>query len=269
MTDTEKVRIKPFEGDDDFRLWKIHIEAACDAKNLDEVLTRERNPHSDPDRKAKFSADMRKASGIIVAALSNEPLRIVRADVGKPYTMLKKLSERYDSKSTASRISKMTELISLRYVDLNKDIGTHIDRMAEILEQLASMNTAISDELSIALLISSIHVNEMAPMAAAVKTMSDESATWDKVTTRLIEEHHSLKIKYRSKRSLNATKRCEICHRSHFTKDWWLNPKNPKNRLNLKSGKDKDKRVRKEKKQSEKIADGKLAVSYLLGLLMI
>ena len=198
MTDTEKVRTKPFESDNDFRLWKIRIEAACDAKNLDEVLTRERNPHSDPDRKAKFAADMRKASGIIVAALSNEPLRIARADVGKPYTMLKKLSERYDSKSTASRISKMTELIFLRYVDLNKDIGTHIDRMAGILEQLASMNTAIPDELSIALLISSIHVNEMAPMAAAVKTMSDESATWDKVTTRLIEEHHSLKIKYRS-----------------------------------------------------------------------
>ena len=257
MADSDKLRIKPLQSGDNYRLWRIRIEAACDAKNLDDVLNRERNPHSDPDKKAKFAGDMRKASGIIVAALSNEPLRIVRSEIRKPYSMIKKLNERYDSKSAASCISKMTELISLRYDSLSKDIGGHIDKMAGIVEQLADMDTSIPDELAIALLIASINVFEMAPIAAAIKTMPDDSADWGSVTTRLIEEQHSIRIKMKPERTAKATRRCEICGKTHFTKDCWLNPKNPNNRLQLKERPGKDSKGKRYFNKSEKESDEK------------
>ena len=233
MAEFDKVRIKPLQSGNDYRLWSIRIEAACDSKNLDDILNRERKPHSDLDKKAKFANDMRKASGIIVGALGNEPLWIVRSEIGKPYSMINKLNERYDSKSAASRISKMTELISIRYGSLCKYIGVHTDKMARIVEQLAGMDTAIPDELAITLLIASINVSEIAPIAAAIKTVSDDLTHWESVMTRLIEEQNSLRIKMKPERTAKATKRCEISRKTHTTKGCWLNPKNPNNRLQL------------------------------------
>lgn len=55
----------------------------------------------------------RQASNIIVSTLSDQALRVVRAVVGKPVMMLAELDQRYDPKSTATRISKMSELASM------------------------------------------------------------------------------------------------------------------------------------------------------------
>lgn len=116
MADTEKQRIKPFDEHGDYGLWRIRVEAACDAKELYEVLNNEENPHEEEAQKAKFIADQKKASNIIVLALSDKPLRVIRSNIGNPNKMLQRLDERYDSKSTASRVAKMSELCSITQV---------------------------------------------------------------------------------------------------------------------------------------------------------
>lgn len=241
MTDHDKQRIKPLDEKGDYRLWKIRIEAACDAKDLMESLINETSPEDDGDKKKEFEASQKKASNIIVHALEDNPLRVVRSVIGNPFLMLQKLDDRYDSKSSASRISKMTELISMRYVNLKKDIGTHIDQMAAVLEQLESMETKLPDELAIALLVSSIDVPELSPVTAAIKTLSDDKAKWEDVTARLIEEQQSIRMKTPKHERLNAglEDQCHICHkRNHNTANCFLNPKNPKNRLNLPKSRD-------------------------------
>lgn len=236
MADTDKFRIKPFDDKGDYRLWRIRIEAACDAKEYRDVLdNNESDSTADDVVKEKFAADQKKASNLIIHSLADKPLRVVRSEIGNPFNMMKKLDERYDSKSTATRISKMTELVSLRYSSMKMDIGTHIDQMAGILEQLDSMNTPISSELCIALLIASISVPELAPVTAAVKTLADDVATWDTVTARLIEEHQSIKMKNtKTERAAPVLKKCEICDKpNHTTAKCFFNPKNPNNRLKL------------------------------------
>lgn len=235
MSDTDKVRIKPLDDKDDYRLWRIRMATACDSKGLENVLAFERCPEDDDESKKKFKSDQKKASNIIVAALSDRALRVVRSNIGSPYLMINKLDERYDSKSAAARIAKMTELISMRYDSMKKGMGTYIDQMAGILEQLESMQTPIPTELSTALLISSIHVPELAPVAAAVKTLSDDDVTWEKVTARLMEEHQTLKGRNKiQERALPAHKHCELCKKNgHSIEHCWLNPNNPKNRLGI------------------------------------
>lgn len=230
---TDKIRIKQLEEKDDYRLWRIRISAACDSKGIEEVLEVEKNPHTDAAKQTKFVVDQKKASNVIVAALSDKALRVVRSSIGKPFEMLRKLDERYDSKSAAARISKMTELITMRYDSINKNMGTHIDQMAAVLEQLEGMNTAIPQELSIALLIASIQAEELHALTAAVKTLNDDSTTWEKVTARLLEEHQSLKGKLKQQeRATPSQKHCELCRkRGHAIDMCWLNPKNPNNRL--------------------------------------
>ena len=237
MTDTDKLRIKQLDDKDDYRLWRIRIAAACDGKGLEAVLDHKECPRGDADEKKKFVSDQKKASNIIVAALSDKALRVVRANIGNPHLMLTKLDERYDSKSTAARIAKMTELISMRYDNLKRSMGVHIDQMAGLLEQLHSMNTPIPDELSIALLISSLHVEELAPISAAVKTLSDADVTWEKVTARLLEEHQALKDRIKiQERATTLRKSCELCKKTgHEIDSCWLNPRNPKNRLGINS----------------------------------
>lgn len=236
MTESEKLLIKPLDDKDDYRLWRIRIFAACEGKGLEDVLHTSQNPHTeDEQKKVKFDADKKKASNIIIRSLSDMALRIVRADIGNPVQMLKKLDERFDSKSAASRIAKMTELISLRYDTTKRSVAKHIDQMAGTLEQLQGMNTPIPDELCIALLIASIQAPEMFPITAALKTLTDENATWEKVTARLIEEHQTLRGKHRiAERATPVRKHCDLCKKSGHSLDrCWLNPKNPNNRLNF------------------------------------
>ena len=79
----------------------------------------------------------------MVAALPNKSLRTVRSDVGNPYSMMLKPEERFDSKSAVSRISKKSELDALRYTDVRRDIRAYMDKMADVIEQLESINTPI------------------------------------------------------------------------------------------------------------------------------
>lgn len=56
---------------------------------------------------------MRKQpSNILISALGDHALRVVLSVIGQPCDMLVKLDACYDFKSTASKISRMVELVS-------------------------------------------------------------------------------------------------------------------------------------------------------------
>lgn len=73
-------------------------------------------------------------SNIIIAGLGNHALRVDRSVIEQPSDMMKKLDARYNTKSTATRISKMAELVSIKYQSVREDIAKHVDRMGELLE---------------------------------------------------------------------------------------------------------------------------------------
>jgi len=54
----------------------------------------------------------------------------------------------------------MTDFLSLWYSSLRKDMGTHVEQMAALLEQLEVMERRIPNELKVALLVSSMEVPE-------------------------------------------------------------------------------------------------------------
>lgn len=91
--------------------------------------------------------------------------------------MLENLDSRYDSKSTASKITKMSELVSVRFPSSKADIAKHIDGMAALLEQLRCMEAKMDDSLEVGILIASIDVPDLKPVVAAIKTLADSVAT--------------------------------------------------------------------------------------------
>lgn len=175
MSDTEKVRIKPRDERSDYALWRVRVESACDGKGLTAAFPQKKSPSgADAD---KFAEQRLQVSGISVAALGDHALRVVKDLRGNPTEMMEKLDPRYDSKTTASKISKMVELVSLRYSNPRNDITKHIDRMAAIVEQLAAMESSMDDSLPVGILIASINDAEMRPVVAAIKKLSDIDVT--------------------------------------------------------------------------------------------
>jgi len=54
----EKVGIKPLDEKGNYRLWRIRVAAACDAKDLYEAVVNEKNPYDekDIDKQERFEA---------------------------------------------------------------------------------------------------------------------------------------------------------------------------------------------------------------------
>ena len=195
MTDMDKLRIKPLTEDSDYDLWKIRIHAILRAQGLSDVFNQDEASESSTaqDHDGRTNEQHRqKASAIIVTALGDRPLRVVRNVIGDPAQMMTKLDERYNSKSIAAKISKMAELVSAHYTDRQEDISAHIDRMAGLVDQIKGMNLPIDETMSIGILIASIKVSKLAPVVAAIKTIPDKDMKWDNVATRLIEDWKDL-----------------------------------------------------------------------------
>ena len=172
MSDHDKVRVHQLDDKSDYSLWRIPVESACQEKVLTAALSMTES--LDGIDKDNFAEKRVKVSGILVVASGDSALRVVRSVKGNPIEMLEKLDDRYDSKTTASKISKMVELVSLRYSSLRSDITKHVDRMASINEQLAAMKTIMDESLKVGILIASIETDEVRPVVAAIKTLADE-----------------------------------------------------------------------------------------------
>lgn len=240
--DDEKTSVLPLDERSDYKLWRVRLEAMCDAKELGECLTQEKNPYAEESNDWKnFEQNKKKASNLTVHSPANLVLHVVLPDVGHPYQMLKRLDERYDSKPASTKIEKMTELVSIRYLSMRRDISLHIDQMSAIIDQLSSMGTQLPKELTVSLLMASIEVPELSSVIAAIKTISDDKMEWEAVASRLLEEQREFKSKHvkferaSAASSTGGVSHCEICEvDGHPTSECFWNPNNPSNKLNLK-----------------------------------
>lgn len=127
--------------------------------------------------------------------------------------MLAKLDDRFNSKSTATQISKMAELVSLHYTDRKGDISTHIDRMAALVEKLKSVGLDMGDTMDIGILVASIKVSKLAPVVAAINTVPPANMKWDTVATRLIEDWKDLAV-VKDEASFFAHLKSDFCGRN-------------------------------------------------------
>ena len=224
-SEKEKYTIKPLTNDCDYGLWKIRVTAALEALGLAGVTVTDSASETSGGASAAGSGrttgddddnKRRRAFVIIIRALSDAALRVVRDVITDPVQMLAKLDARYDNKSTAAKISKMSELVSIAYKNSAKDIRKHIDKLAGLVAQLKAMKTPIADTIAVGILLASIPVPSLDPITAAIKTLADDQMTWDNVATRLIEEWRELPA-LSAETAFGARTRCDHCGRGGHT----------------------------------------------------
>lgn len=116
MEESSKVKIRLRHSKSDYSLRRIHVYPACDEKNISDVLENKFTRADDATEKEvnNFKRMQRFASGIIISALTYTTLRVIRSVFGNACNMIAKLNQRFDSKSPASKISCMSEFLTLR-----------------------------------------------------------------------------------------------------------------------------------------------------------
>lgn len=114
LNDEDKVSISPLDVHADYRQLRVTIEAFCDAKEIGNYLITKNTHDINTNDLEKFEMNCKEALNLIVRSLTNKLLIIVLSVVGKHFQMLKRVDKRYDSQSRATRISKITEIVSMR-----------------------------------------------------------------------------------------------------------------------------------------------------------
>ena len=197
------LRIPRFHGrrGEDYGLWRLRLRAACRVKGVWHIVS-EDTEHStatssastalsDAD-KHKLTSKKEKASGIIISALGDSPLRVVAEADGEPARMLALLDARYASSRTVSRIAVQTQLFRMRYT--GQDMSRYIDEYVTLFSQLEFMgkDIAVPEAHKAPMLLASIDPDsDMESIAAALRTKDAKELTWEYVTTTMIDEFNS------------------------------------------------------------------------------
>lgn len=123
-----------------------------------------------------------------------------------------KLDARYDSKSTTSKIPKMSGDVLLWYSYHRSDNSKCIDKIVILIELLFAMSTTLDKTLTIGILAASISITKLHPISTATNTPPESKLPWIDVTCWLIENCESLKkevVHYN--RANGASTTCEVC----------------------------------------------------------
>lgn len=102
--------------------------------------------------------------------------------------MATKIDNHYDSKSSASRIAQMSELVSTWYNSLNENISAHVDQLDGLVKQLKGIDTTLEEDLAMGMLVTSIHMAELLQVTQSIKTLSKCHINWEDIDKLLIEE---------------------------------------------------------------------------------
>lgn len=101
MTETDKLRIKPLDGNSDYSLWRICVYSAkgldvvFKTKNGDSTASLGDSSAGDAAKATKASSEqLLQASNTFVAALGDHALRVVRSVIGHRTKMMEKLNDR-------------------------------------------------------------------------------------------------------------------------------------------------------------------------------
>lgn len=156
------------------------MEASCSVNGVNNALSKPANGATVPYTKKQT------ANGIIVPALSDSALRTVPNVIRDPVKMVERLDAFFDSQSTVTNISQITELASLSYRKGKDDITKHIDRMAALMGQIKSMKTIVDDAVQIGVFIVPIEVSELSSVTAAINNCAEKDISLETVTDRLI-----------------------------------------------------------------------------------
>ena len=187
MEDNKKIFKFFGKPGEDYQLWAARTQAALYAKDVGEVI--ENDVLSEGEVDTELQKKICSACAVIIQGLGDKPLRLCLADRSDPFKMWKRLRERYAVSNTATRVQLQSKLSKLLYA--GQVMGDYVDLFEDIFNRLAGMDCPISEELQVAMFLSSFGDVNRSKFGHAISSLQNiqDSLPWETVTARLLQAY--------------------------------------------------------------------------------
>lgn len=136
-----------------------------------------------------FDKRRNKASALIIVSLEDKPLKVVQKFSKYPQKMWERLEARYAAKKISNKLSILHEIFSKTYT-AGDDLSDFIRDLETSFSKLENAGQTLTELLQVSVLLTSLkECEEFQATVAAIRTMEETNATWESVTTRLIDEY--------------------------------------------------------------------------------
>lgn len=100
------------------------------------------------------------------------------------------------------------------------------------------MGASFDDTMAIQILVASLNVTDLVPVAASIKRLWNDKLSWEEVSNRRVEEVKSITTGHSSAvpaaTATTSKHNCAICHKtSHVAADFYLNPMSSKCKIDV------------------------------------
>ena len=189
MAESKTVTVVPLSGSN-YGTWKVQCRMALVKDGLWGIVSgTETAPAStEAEKFAKFVGRRDKALAIIVLSVDPSLLYLL-GDPEDPVAVWKKLSDQFQKKTWANKLSLRRRLNNLRLKD-GDSMSNHIKAMTEIFNELAVIGAAMEDEDKVVTLLASLP--EAYNMLVTALEASTEVPQMEVVIERLLYEEKKL-----------------------------------------------------------------------------
>ena len=176
---------------DSFHLWQLRMRAVLHHKGvlpLVEGTAVSPGETATEEQKAAHEKLRAKAVAVLILGLGDRPLKAVQKDAGNPATLWKRLSSRYASKTTSTKLMLLNEVFTHKF-SAGTALADHIADLELVFTKLSAAGHDLDELLQVSALLSSLEgVSDYEPTIAAIRTMDESKTTWEAVTSRLLDE---------------------------------------------------------------------------------
>ena len=119
------------------------------------------------------------ARAVIIQGLGEKPLRMCMGEKGNPYRKSKRLNERYAVSNITTKVQLQTKFARISYS--SQSMGDYMDAFEEIFNRLEGMQSPITEDLQVEMLLASFGDREKSPYGHAIYSLQSgtESPSWE------------------------------------------------------------------------------------------
>ena len=182
MEDNKKVFKFFRRTGEDYQLWAARTKAAFCAKEGGSTIETDVLSQDSVDDDSK--KNIATACATIIQGLGDKPLRLCLVGQNDPYKMWHRLRDRYAVSNTATRVQT-----KLTYS--GQSMGDFVDSFEKIFNKLAGMDSTVSEELQVAIFLSSFGDLNQSRFGHAISSLQNiqDSLSWETAMSRLLHSY--------------------------------------------------------------------------------
>lgn len=188
MEDSKRIHKFYGKSGEDFFLWAARTEAALEAKKVWSVVETDVIGDGTVQLDTSVVESVATARATIIQGLGDKPLRMCLTEKRNPWKMWTRLHERYAVSNVTTKVQLQTKLARLTY--RSQPMSDYIDAFEEIFNRLEGMQSAIAEDMQVAMLLASFGDKNKSPFGHAIYSLrsGSETPSWETVTAKLLQD---------------------------------------------------------------------------------